>query len=322
MRVLLIYNPAAGRSRQAGQLAGAIALMEDAGWIVEPAHTQAPDHAEHLAEQAAADGFQAVVVVGGDGTVNQVVNGLMAAHEAGAASVALGLLPGGTANVLARDLGLPVPGPGRTATVLEAAQLLLQSSVESVDLGLVRNARGTRYFTCWAGVGVDAAVTAHVEANPQVKRRIGPLFFAASAALHARQLVNAPHYTIRMGDHTWRGQGILVVISNIKHYAILFDMAPRASLNDGLLDLAFFRSGSVINMAKTLWLLRTGQHIAEHDVTAARIEQVEIDAERSQPVHLDAEPFGTTPITVGVKPRSLRLLVPPLPKAQGLVSAR
>lgn len=319
MRALLIHNPIAGWRAQREQLPACIRLLEDAGWIVQPTHTQGPGHAGRLAFQAPADGFDLVLVAGGDGTINQVANGLMAARRAHLQAVGLGILPAGTANVLARDLGLPAPGPGRTRTLVEATELLLQSSLEQIDIGRATGSAGERHFICWAGIGLDAAITAHVEANPQAKQRFGPLFFAVSALLKLGQLRRPAYFRIEADDQVWTGPGVLLVASNIQHYAIVLDVAPHAALNDGLVDLAFFRASGLLNMIKQLWLLRTGQHVNQPDVSYMRARRIAILADSEQPVHVDAEPFGLTPLEITVVPRALPMLIPRAAIARGLI---
>lgn len=320
MRALLVYNPIAGRGGPRREIPDAIAVLQAAGWLIKPAQTEGPDHAGQLARQACAEGYDVVLVAGGDGTINQVADGLMAAARAGMPLAALGLLPAGTANVLARDLGLPVPGRGLSATLPAAARLLLQSSAQWIDAGRATSAAGERTFVCWAGVGIDAAITAHVMANPEAKRRFGALYFAGAAVTHVPQIQNAPSYTIQVDGHVWRGQGILAVANNIQHYAVVIDMAPMASLNDGLLDVVFFRSAGLRNGLGVLSKLALGRHIGDPDVEYALARRAVIDADTPQPVHVDAEPFGVTPLTVEVVPHALRLLVPPSKPARRLVS--
>ena len=242
MRALLVSNPVAGRRGPRREIPDAVAVLQAAGWLIEPAQTEGPGHAAQLARQACAEGYDVVLVAGGDGTINQVADGLITAARDKLPAAALGILPTGTANVLARDLGLPVPGPGLVGTLPATARMLLKSTAEWVDAGLARGAEGERIFVCWAGVGIDAAITAHVMANPEAKRRFGALYFASSALAHLPQIRKAPFYTICVDDQVWQGKGILAVASNIQHYAVLIDMAPLASLNDGLLDVVFFRN--------------------------------------------------------------------------------
>jgi diacylglycerol kinase (ATP) len=140
MHTLLIYNPVAGRPRLQHQVPGAVAELQAVGWSVDLAETTGPDSAMHLARDATAKGYDAVVVAGGDGTVNQAANGLMQARGDGLSVPALGILPAGTANVLARDLGLPVPLSGLETTLPAAARLLARSRIVSIDVGVARNA--------------------------------------------------------------------------------------------------------------------------------------------------------------------------------------
>lgn len=310
-RALLIFNPSAGRQGPRRQLPEAIATLESGGWTVERAATKGPDDAGSLAQIANAAGFDVIVVAGGDGTINQVANGLMTAESGREQAAALGLLPSGTANVLARDLGIPVPGPGQQNTLTAAARLLLRAKPTPVDVGLASGAGGRRYFLCWAGVGIDAAITAYAASSPQAKRRLGPLVFAAGALTQLHELRHAPSYKVTVDSQQWTGNGLLVVVSNIRQYAAILKMAPEASLTDGLLDVAFFRKAHPLAILRVLWLLRTGGHVDEPHVEYTRSQRVCIDSVSPQAVHLDAEPFGTTPLTVDVVPRSLVLLIPP-----------
>lgn len=318
MRTLLIHNPAAGRPRLQRQAPDAVAVLQAAGWTVDPVPTSGPDSALQLARAAADQGYEAVVVVGGDGTINQAANGLLQARSAGQPLPALGILPAGTGNVLARDLGLPVPGPGLETSLPAAARLLVRSHVVAIDAGLVRSAAGERYFLCWAGVGLDAAVTADVMANPQAKRRFGPLYFVTNLLARLPGIKNAPRYTLSVDGQVWQGRGILAVISNIQHYAVLLDMAPSALLTDGLLDVAFFHGITLWNGASTLARLLTSQHPSDPNVRYAQAAQIYIESEQPQAVHVDAEPFGTTPLEVTVLPAVLPLLAPPTVNARRL----
>jgi YegS/Rv2252/BmrU family lipid kinase len=318
---LLIYNPAAGRPRLQRQVPEAVAELSSAGWSVDLAETTGPDSAPQLARMAVDQGYHAVVVAGGDGTVNQAANGLLQASATGQPLPALGILPAGTANVLARDLGLPVPVSGMETTLPAAARLLARSRVVSIDVGVARTASQKRCFLCWAGVGLDAAVTADVMANPRAKRRLGVLYFAGNLLARLPGIRNAPHYTLSVDDEIWQGQGILVVASNIQHYAVVLDMAPWALLNDGLLDVTFFHSITLWNAGSTLARLLTSQHPSDPNVRYAQARRIGIEAAQPQPVHVDAEPFGVTPVEITVLPRALPLLAPPTIEAQRLAPA-
>ena len=232
--------------------------------------------------------------------------------------LALGILPAGTANVLARDLGLPTPLPG-IDVLPAAARLLAQSTVMAVDVGRVRNAAGERLMVCWAGVGLDAAVTAQVMENPQAKRRLGALYFAASAVQQVGAVYRAPVYTVTVDGKIWQGRGVLAVASNIQRYAVIFEMAPTAAMNDGLLDLTFFHNVTIFNGLGTLLNLGIRRHINDPNVAYVTGARITIETESPQPVHVDAEPFGQTPVTIDVMPGALPLLVPPTVAAHRLI---
>jgi diacylglycerol kinase (ATP) len=259
-----------------------------------------------------------VVVAGGDGTLNQVANSLV---HANGQKPALGILPAGTANVLARDLGLPVPLSGLESTLAAAARLLVRSRRARMDVGVARSASGERCFLCWAGVGLDAAVTADVMANPRAKRRLGVLYFAGNLVARLPGIRNAPRYSLEVDGQLWQGRGILAVVSNIQHYAVVLEMAPEALLNDGRLDVAFFHGITPWNGGATLARLLTSHHPSDPNVCYAQATCVRIEAAQPQPVHVDAEPFGVTPVEITVLPGALTILAPPTSEARRLLPA-
>ncbi|MER2600659.1 MAG: diacylglycerol kinase family protein [Caldilineales bacterium] len=312
MRALLVSNPTAGWSRVQRQLPEALMTLRAAGWRVEWERTQAAGSMETLAEQAAAAGYEAFIACGGDGSINQAINGLLRGRQQGSSPPALGILPAGTANVLARTLGLPapLPGPVLEPTLPAAARLLAGAVVHPVDVGEAQSAAGRRIFLCWAGIGLDAAVAADVMAQPALKRRLGPLSFAANLLIRLPDLWHAPRYTLDVDGARWQGRGIVAVVSNIPRYAVVLDMAPQAALDDGLLDVAFFHNVTLWNAGATLARLLLHRHPSDPNAHYAQARRIEIVTARPEPVHLDAEPFGQTPLTISVLPAALPLLLP------------
>lgn len=319
MHALLIHNPAAGRQSIHRELSDAIQVLADGGWVVEHCPTHGPGHASQLARQAAEAGFDVALVAGGDGTINQVADGLLAAQRAGLPMVALGLLPAGTANVLAYDLGLPVPSLGQSQTIVQAARLLLTASVEYLDVGRARTVSGERTFLCWCGVGLDAAVAQAVESRPQIKSLFGKAFFGAILLAVASQPDSVTTYTIEVDGQPWRGRGILAVASNIRRYATVFTMAPNARLNDGLLDFAFFAETDPVSAMQIVRSLLVGRHARHPSVRTTQARRIVIETKTPQPIHLDAEPVGVTPVVVEVAPRALPVLIPPTARANALL---
>ena len=311
-RALVVSNPVAGWSRVQRQLPEAVAVLRAAGWRVDWELTQGAASMRTLAGQAAAAGYDVFVACGGDGSINEAANGLLAGERAGRAGPALAILPAGTANVLARTLGMPVPlpGPALEPTLPAAARLLVEAHVHYIDVGLVRRGGQTRAFLCWAGIGLDAAVAADVMAQPTLKRRLGPLSFAGKLVARLPSLRYAPRYTLHVDGETWQGRGVVAVVSNIPRYAVVLDMAPKAALDDGLLDVAFFHNLKLWNAGAMLTRLLLRRHPSDPNVRYAQARTVEVVTARPEPVHVDAEPFGHTPVTIQVLPAALPLLLP------------
>jgi len=320
MRALLIHNPAAGRKLVRRGLPEALTLLRGHGWTVDVMQTQGPAHASSLAAHAAPDGYEAVLVAGGDGTINLVVQGLMAAQEAGFAPVTLGLLPAGTSNVLALDLGLPAPALGVELSLPKAAKALLRSQVISIDVGCAISQTGRRFFLCWAGIGLDAAVARIVEGQPHSKQRFGRVYFLTTFV----RMLNRPDlfttYTITADDKTVRALSPLAVVSNIKRYAAIFPMAPQATLDDGLLDVTFWQVSDVPTGLKLIPQLLEGHHIQHPAIRYLRAQRVVIEAASPQDIHLDAEPFGKTPVSIEVVPRALPMFIPQSASARRLLA--
>ena len=163
MDAVIIGNPNSGRAGDAGYLERFAKILRTGGLSVEVLNTEHPNHATELAARA---GDRLVVAAGGDGTVNEVLNGL-------ADGATLGILPLGTANVLARELGLPLDGEA-------ACRRILDGEVSQVDFGVATDANGVeRRFACMAGIGFDAQVVGTV--TPRLKRIFRGLAFAVTA---------------------------------------------------------------------------------------------------------------------------------------------
>jgi diacylglycerol kinase-like protein len=166
MRALLIHNPSAGMRTDYNALQSALVVMREAGWEVEARETHAGGDATNLARQAAQSDYGAVFAVGGDGTLNEVMNGVLGSDTA------LGVLPYGTANVWAKEMGLPLND------MAAAARVQVYAPAVPVDVGQVRGESfGPRAFLLWCGVGFDAHITAEIEPQRALKRRLGALMF-------------------------------------------------------------------------------------------------------------------------------------------------
>ncbi len=306
LQARVIANPKAGSGRSGAAFHEAVGVLASHGWTVSVRWTSAAGEAQAMAQQAAAEGADIVVAAGGDGTVNEVANGL--AHS----SSALAVLPMGTGNVLAAQLGLvAVPTALNRPNVVAAAHALCAGRLRSIDTGLAQSRHGApRHFVLWAGIGFDAGIAHQLEqAGQPLKRQLGPFAYGA-VGLRAVLEARGTWSRVQLDGQRRQIRLLMAVVSNIALYAGAVELCPNARLDDGLLDVELFLGADLRAAAAHVGsvLLR------RHEPSAARIrstvQQARLVGRRPLPVHLDAEPFGVTPVRIGVAPGSLRLLVP------------
>lgn len=310
MKAHLIFNPEAGQREGHRRVLEVVDFLRDQGWALVIRETKEPADVTRYAGQAVTEGVDTVLVVGGDGTVNGVANSLAGSD------VALGVLPMGTGNVFAAELGLiPVPTPLHRPDPLAAARILSQGQQRWIDLGRVVATTGdgstlTRYFVLWAGIGFDAAVTRLVETQlRQGKRRFGALSFLV-AGIDTAFKYPSTWTTIQFGDQVLEERVILVLVSNAQLYAGTVRLASNARLDDGWLDAYIFQGRGLPAMVRHLLsiLVRRPRH--DPNVETFNIRHMTVETAEPLPVHVDAEPIGTTPISLEVVPQALKILVP------------
>lgn len=225
MKVLLLVNPFSSSVTARTRVVIRKALAGDHD--VELVETARRDHATRLAQGAAASGVDVVVVLGGDGTVNEAANGLAGSRTA------LAVLPGGSTNVFARSIGLPNDPIESTAVVLEALEA---GSIRRVGLGVANG----RYFCFHVGMGFDAALVEQVEKRAGLKRWAGHALFmyAGVDTLIRHYDRRRPHFTVAYPDGDRVDDGFFAVCCNTNPYTYIgnapFDIAPDADLDNGL----------------------------------------------------------------------------------------
>ena len=290
-RVLIIFNPTAGAGRQR-RLARAIAALGACGVKPDLAETRAPGHAETLARDAAARGVALVVAAGGDGTIAEVAAGL-----AGSAA-ALGVLPLGTANVLALELGLPL-SPERAVAVLAAGrQAMLRP-------GLARFADGrARLFVQMLGAGFDAAVVANLDLA--LKRRAG------RAAYVWQTLRELPRYgfapiTAELDGRAIRAASVIVTKGRL--YAGRYRIAPDARPADPGFQVVLFRHPGALHAALAGAALPLGLIPRLPGIEILPAHRIALGA-AAVPVQADGDPAGRLPVEIADAPFPLRILVP------------
>jgi YegS/Rv2252/BmrU family lipid kinase len=302
---LLIYNPTSGRRRRTrlAEAEEARKILAADGISAELAATSARDSATQFAMQAAAEKRDLVIVCGGDGTINEVVNGLAGS------SVAMGILPAGTANILAKELGVPWH-------IARAARQISQSEPRRIALGAATNvgadgtadgASGTRYFLCLGGAGADAAVVHSVRAG--LKDRAGIFAYWAAGT---QQLFRYQFPRIRISSDEMELDATLVVIGRIAHYGGPFKITTGASLFEDTFEIVTYASASSLGYLGALPSLWAGRLRKVRGIAAWKTRQLTCTSLTGAAVHaqVDGEPVGTLPLHFRIVPDALTLLVP------------
>jgi diacylglycerol kinase (ATP) len=297
---LVIHNPAAGRrrSRRTRDLAEARRILAEAGIAAEIADTERPGDATLLARQAVEQGCGMVIACGGDGTINEIANGLAGSR------VPLAVLPAGTANVLGKELGLPWNIP-------EAAHRIPAGRLARIALGLAvpngaASAEG-RYFVCIAGAGVDGSMVYRV--NSQLKQATGTLAYWLAGLGHffTYHLVR---FSVDASGQSF--QAAQVIVGRTKHYGGPFRITAGADLFSDKFEVAVFTTTSRFRYPAhmvAVWLSRLRRQGDVHFIHTQRVEC------RPQPgtrvyVEVDGDPAGKLPVEFRIVPDALTLIVP------------
>ena len=305
--VAILHNGRAGRPAYARQLDRLADNLTRAGVAVRLERRDDIAGLRAAAREAAAAGAQAVLVAGGDGTV-----GAIAGELAGTAT-ALGILPAGTANVLAKTLAIPRPGVGSFDHLTRAARLLLDAPVQLTDLGCAND----EYFLVWAGMGLDALVTQAYERQRQRSRQGGGYLYNVGLTFVAARDWHGLNLTLRaagpVGASEITGHFLMATVCHTGwHGGGLFSFTDDFHLDDGLMDLWAFEGqtyGEGLALAAQVF---AGRHHGHRKIHRLRGDRFEFVAAEPQMFQLDAEPKpATLNLSVRVLPRSLRLLVPP-----------
>lgn len=269
-KCLLIVNPRSGTSSNKGRIIKQfIETLLAAGWNVEARVTERPGHATELAAMAAADGTEAVVAMGGDGTVNETARALCNT------SSTLGIIPMGSGNGLARHLKIPMDAE-------QAIKIIAAGKSQDCDYCTVND----RPFFCTFGVGFDAAVSDRFASRPGQRGLINYL----RSALEEFVRYKPEEYIISSAEETLTEKAFVVACCNAAQYGNNAFIAPKASVTDGLMDVTVLHSGNWLSQALTGIDLLIG---AIHDGARAhtfQTDRVTIRRRQPGPVHLDGDP--------------------------------
>jgi YegS/Rv2252/BmrU family lipid kinase len=308
-RVALVDNPASGllSSRRDTTVQAALAALESAGIEVEHLTIDGPGSGAALARDAVGRGCDSVIVCGGDGTVHEVMQSLVGTP------IALGVVPMGTANALASNLGL-AKSPDK------AIRALLTAKPVQVPVGRIsyRNGDGDehwRYFTVAAGVGADALLMARMD--PMLKRRLGYLLYMVEAfriwASHSFPLFQARFGANGNGKSRVEEASQLLAVRVHSFGGVLGTLAPCATLHSDKLCLLAFKTRSRYRYLRFLLAVVGQRHTFSRDVEMVQADSVECLPQNGARVYVEAdgEVLGHLPVRIEVAAETLTLLIPP-----------
>lgn len=310
----LIFNPMAGQLNTAARINDVAGFWQANGWRVFVRPTQHAGHATELAREAAERQHQLVLAAGGDGTINQVANGLV-----GSESI-LGPLPVGTANALARELGLPRPNLLEPDSLLRASRLLVDGHVQRMDLNRVETGKVASHALLWTGIGADGFLVQQLEPRPIWSKRLGPVGYSIQA-LSVMHRLPAMAAVVQIDDLVIEDDFLLIVISNSRLYAGgLVELSARASLDDGQFEVWLFRSGlparrstaghRLGRMARYMTQVRLNIQDVDPGMSCVTGRRVTLETRPKMPCHIDGDSAGYTPLTCEIVPGALQVLVP------------
>jgi diacylglycerol kinase family enzyme len=322
MQAELIYNPRGGQVVVRNELKAVMTFLARYGWTVTYRETTGPGEATELACNAAREGANVVVAAGGDGTVSEVANGLL--HT----DTAMGVLPVGTTNSWALQMGIPalhpflpgtnvvkmvtdleqriarpVPANYYRKVLLDAAKVLVEGRTVAVDMGEVSG----RYFLMWAGIGLDATVLRSIP--PKEKKMLGSWAYLATAlGIFGR----CPSTAVRLSldGNIIETNTPLIVISNIQLYGGMMAIGAKARVNDGKLDVCVFKGQGFFTFVQHSMKILSHQHLQDPKIEYHQSSEIIVESADSLPMHVDGEPFAKTPVSIHSVPSALKVIVP------------
>ncbi len=291
MRTCIIFNPGAGSAGEVDALHANINRLPN----VILCETGAEGDATRLAAEALDNGFELIVAAGGDGTINEVVNGLSTGWE----QAALGIIPLGTGNDFVRTLGIP-------CDVGVAVDILAQFNTRPLDVVCVES-DATRYFVNVSAGGFSGLVDERL--TPEMKASWGPLAYLRAAVAALPDLTNY-HMTIQFDDE--EPQNLLaynLIVANARYVAGGVPIAPQAEPDDGELDVIIVPATSLPRLATLAPQILLGRHLDSRDITFRRAHKLRVDSKPGMWFNTDGELVGNEPATFTVLPRVLRVCV-------------
>jgi diacylglycerol kinase (ATP) len=292
-RFLLVVNPRGGQRRGLSILEQVRPMFAAAGAELEVRVTERAGHAQEIARTTDLHGYTGLCLIGGDGTVHEVVNGLLQRDQPHA--IPLGIIPAGTGNTVHQHL------QGR-AGPREAAQQILAGRAGALDAVRVTLAGQTFFCTNIIGWGV----VADINGTAEKLRRLGPPRYATAALWHVLRARRRRARLILDGQ-VHDDDFLFLLACNTKFTGANMKLAPRAEVDDGRLDVVVVRRASRLQMLKIFTRVYDGSHLALPCVEYHQVRSFALQSAGHEPLNLDGEMKGTTPVTAEVLPAALQV---------------
>jgi len=285
IKTKVIVNPDSNPRVIKRYLRPALRILRNNGFYLSVTFTKGPGEVLPLAEQAVSQGFEVVIAVGGDGTANETINGIVGKD------VILGLLPIGGSNVLARELGIPMK-------LTEAARIIARKSKRTIDLGWIDG----RHFSMMASCGYDAYAISRTSLKvKKIIRRYAYLWAGIKDFLGYRPT----EITLTLDNGRVVEEGTFVVVSNTHFYGGTHQMAPFAEIDDGFLDLCIYQGKSQLGLVRFALSMLWRQHLNMKNVKYYRIRRVELSSSKKTLVQVDGDALGELPMISKIVPGAL-----------------
>ena len=291
---LFIVNPTAHNLPSRSALLEAEAWLHQQGWQAAWEETRRPGDALTMAARAAQEKLPLVFVVGGDGTLNEAANGLAGSDTA------LAMVPAGTVNIWAKEVGIP-------RRPLAAVQACLEGERRRSDLGRA----GDRYFLLMAGYGLDGHIARKVSLG--AKRYLGATTYALTAVRESLRYRGRP-VRMLLDDQPVTGQVLMLVAGNTRNYAGMVEVTAGAKADDGLLDICVFLGDGFRDIVMHVLGVVLRRHRRSGKVIYRRGRRLELAWEDPLPLQLDGDPYPESPTRVEVVPAALEVMLPRGPK--------
>jgi len=288
----VIVNPVAGAHSTHRKWPGISRLLRHIGLSFDYQYTEGVGHAIELAQAAATDGYQYLVAVGGDGTVNEVANGIL--YSSGSDNTILGIIGTGTGSDFMRSVGIPHDYTSACSCLTGTRRLL-------IDVGSLQ-----RFFVNAAGVGFDAAIVAATERVPKYFGGTIPYLTGLLRSLLSYR--NKPA-VLSVGGNVETTRICSVAVANGGYYGGGMHIAPQAELDDNLLDVVIIGDTGKFELLKALPMVYKGTHITHPKVRVEKATRIAIESSEQILVHADGELLGEGPASFWLMPAALNIVV-------------